>query len=267
MFAFADALHAFNPLYSVSGFVVGTLVGFTGVGGGSLMTPILVLLFGVAPTTAVGTDLLYAAITKSNGTLVHGLNGTVDWRITRRLACGSLPATIVTLITLAWLGKTAGHAANGLITSALGFALLLTAGAILFRRWILDYIAHHLDNLTDRRVAGLTMALGAFLGVLVSVSSVGAGALGMTVLLALYPRTPTVRLVGSDIAHAVPLTFVAGFGHWLLGGVDWLLLFSLLVGSLPGIAIGSHLAARVPDHYLRPVLATMMAAVGVKLSI
>ncbi len=267
MFAFADALHAFNPLYSVSGFVVGTLVGFTGVGGGSLMTPILVLLFGVAPTTAVGTDLLYAAITKSNGTLVHALNGTVDWRITRRLACGSIPATIITLITLSWLGTAAGHAANGLVTSALGFALLLTAAAILFRRLILDYIARHLDNLSDRRVACLTMALGAFLGVLVSVSSVGAGALGMTILLALYPRAPTVRLVGSDIAHAVPLTFVAGFGHWLLGGVDWLLLFSLLVGSLPGIAIGSHLAARVPDQYLRPALATMMAAVGVKLSI
>jgi uncharacterized membrane protein YfcA len=262
-----EALHAFNPLYSLSGFIVGALVGFTGVGGGSLMTPILVLLFGVAPGTAVGTDLLYAAITKSNGTLVHSLNGTVDWRITRRHACGSVPATIVTLLTLSWLGKTAGHAANGLITSALGFALILTAVSILFRRWILDYIAHHLDDMSDRHIGALTVTLGVFLGVLVSISSVGAGAVGMTVLLALYPRTQTVRLVGSDIAHAVPLTFVAGFGHWLMGGVDWLLLFSLLIGSLPGIAIGSHLAARVPDHYLRPALATMMAAVGVKLSI
>lgn len=263
----ADVIHAFNPLYSISGFVVGTLVGFTGVGGGSLMTPILVLIFGIAPSTAVGTDLLYAAITKSNGTLVHAMNGTVDWRITRRLAYGSVPATIATLLTLSWLGKSAGHAANGLITSALGFALILTAVAILFRRWILDYIAHHLDTMSDRRVCILTITLGAFLGVLVSISSVGAGAVGMTILLALYPRLPTVRLVGSDIAHAVPLTFIAGCGHWLMGGVDWLLLFSLLVGSLPGIAIGSHLAARVPDHYLRPALATMMAAVGVKLSI
>jgi uncharacterized membrane protein YfcA len=263
----AETLHAFNPLYSLSGFVVGALVGFTGVGGGSLMTPILVLLFGIAPTTAVGTDLLYAAITKSNGTLVHALNGTVDWRITRRLACGSVPATIITLLTLSSLGKTAGHAANGLITSALGLALLLTAVSILFRRWILDYVAHHLDTMSDRRIGLFTVTLGAFLGVIVSISSVGAGAVGMTVLLALYPRAQTVRLVGSDIAHAVPLTFVAGFGHWLLGGVDWLLLFSLLIGSLPGIAIGSHLAARVPDHYLRPALATMMAAVGVKLSI
>lgn len=264
---FFDALHAFNPLYSASGFVVGALVGFTGVGGGSLMTPLLVLVFGVAPTTAVGTDLLYAAITKSNGTLVHAMNGTVDWKVTRRLAYGSVPATILTLLTLSWLGKTQGHAANGLITSALGFALLLTAAAILFRRWILDYIGHHLDGLSDRQTCLLTATLGLFLGVLVSISSVGAGAVGMTVLLALYPRLPTVRLVGSDIAHAVPLTLVAGFGHWLMGGVDWLLLFSLLIGSLPGIAIGSHLAAKVPDRILRPALATMMAVVGAKLSI
>lgn len=257
----------FNPLYSLSGFVVGCLVGFTGVGGGSLMTPILMLVFGVAPSTAVGTDLLYAAITKSNGTLVHSLNGNVDWKITRRLAYGSVPATIVTLLTLAWLGKQSGHAANGLITSALGFALLLTAASILFRRWILDHIAHHTDNLSDRRALCLTVALGVFLGVLVSISSVGAGAIGMTVLLALYSRYPTVKLVGSDIAHAVPLTLVAGVGHWMMGGVNWLLLFSLLLGSLPGIAFGSHHAARVPDRYLRPALASMMALVGLKLSI
>ncbi len=263
----ADALQAWNPLYSLSGFIVGTLVGLTGVGGGSLMTPILVLLFGVAPTTAVGTDLLYAAVTKGGGTIVHALHGTVDWRITRRLACGSAPATILSLLMLSWLGNTAGHAANGLITSALGFALLLTAAAILFRRWILDYLAHHVDNMTESRSRLLTVLLGAFVGVLVSISSVGAGAVGMTVLLALYPRLPTVRLVGSDIAHAVPLTLLAGFGHWLMGSVDWLLLFSLLLGSLPGITLGSHLGARVPDHYLRPVLATTMAAVGAKLSI
>lgn len=264
---FYDALHAFNPLYSLSGFVVGALVGFTGVGGGALMTPLLMLVFGIAPTTAVGTDLLYAAITKSNGTLVHALNGTVDWRITRRLACGSVPATIITLIVLAWLGKSGSHGANGVITSALGFALLLTAAAVLFRKWLLDHIARRTDRMSDSHIRALTILLGAFLGVLVSISSVGAGAIGMTVLLALYARTPTVRLVGSDIAHAVPLTLVAGFGHWLMGGVDWLLLFSLLIGSLPGIAIGSHLAARVPDRFLRPVLATMMAVVGLKLSI
>jgi uncharacterized membrane protein YfcA len=262
-----DFLHSINPLYSLSGFVVGGLVGFTGVGGGSLMTPLLVLVFGITPATAVGTDLLYAAITKSNGTLVHALNGTIDWRVTRRLAAGSLPATILTLLTLSWFGQSGSHAANGLITSALGFALLLTATVLLFRRWLLDHITRHTDRMTDRQAMYLTIVLGAFLGVLVSISSVGAGAIGMTVLLALYPRLPTVRLVGSDIAHAVPLTFVAGFGHWLMGGVDWSLLASLLIGSLPGIAIGSHLAAKVPDRFLRPVLASMLAVVGVKLSI
>lgn len=262
-----DAFHAINPLYSLSGFFVGGLVGFTGVGGGSLMTPLLVLFFGVAPATAVGTDLLYAAITKSNGTLVHAMNGTIDWRVTRLLACGSVPATLITLTTLSWLGRSNGHAANGLITSALGFALLLTAAAILFRRLILDHIARHTDRLSQRRIDGLTIVLGAFLGVLVSISSVGAGAIGMTVLMALYSRFPTVRLVGSDIAHAVPLTFVAGLGYWMMGDVNWPLLIALLIGSLPGIAIGSHLAARVPDRYLRPALATMMAVVGAKLSL
>lgn len=262
-----EILQEFNYLYSVSGFFVGCLVGFTGVGGGSLMTPILVLLFGIAPATAVGTDLLYAAITKSNGTLVHAMNGTVDWRITRRLAYGSVPATIVTLLTLHHLGKTANHAANGLITSTLGVALILTAVAILFRRWILDRVAKQTDALNDRQQLWLTVVLGAFLGVIVSISSVGAGAIGMTVLMALYARLPTVRLVGSDIAHAVPLTFVAGMGHWMMGGVNWVLLFSLLLGSLPGIAIASHFAGRVPDRVLRPLLASVMAVVGLKLSI
>jgi hypothetical protein len=262
-----DFLHAINPLYSVSGFVVGALVGFTGVGGGSLMTPLLVLVFGIAPTTAVGTDLLYAAITKSNGTLVHGLNGTIDWRVTRRLAAGSIPATIVTLLFLSRLGESNGHAANGIITSALGVALLLTAIAILFRGALLSHIARHTDGLSDAKARLLTNLLGAFLGFLVSISSVGAGAIGMTILLALYPRMKTVRLVGSDIAHAVPLTFVAGFGHWLMGGVDWSLLAALLIGSLPGIAIGSHFAGKIPDRFLRPILASMLAVVGVKLSI
>jgi hypothetical protein len=238
-----DFLATINPLYSISGFVVGGLVGFTGVGGGSLMTPLLVLVFGVAPTLAVGTDLLYAAVTKSNGTLVHALHGSVDWRITRRLAVGSIPATIATLVALAMLGKSSIHAANGLITSVLGFALILTASMMLFRGWVLRYLARHTDRLGDRDTCLLT------------------------ILLALYPRLPTVRLVGSDIAHAVPLTFLAGAGHWALGAVDWVMLGSLLIGSLPGIAIGSYLAARIPDRFLRPVLASTLAAVGLKLSI
>ena len=262
-----EFLSSINPLYSLSGFVVGALVGFTGVGGGSLMTPLLVLVFGITPTTAVGTDLLYAAITKSNGTLVHALNGTVDWRVTRRLAFGSVPATMLSLLFLWRLGVADHHATNGVITSVLGFALVLTAFSILFRNATLRYIASRTDGLTDGQIKWLTISLGIFLGVVVTVSSVGAGAIGMTVLLALYPRAPIVRLVGSDIAHAVPLTLIAGCGHWMLGGVNLPLLTSLLIGSLPEIAIASHFASKVPENLLRPLLAGVMAVVGAKLSI
>ena len=260
-------MSAINPLYSASGFVVGALVGFTGVGGGSLMTPLLVLVFGIAPATAVGTDLLYAAITKANGTLIHALNGSVDWKITRLLAYGSVPATIAVLTALSYVGNSNAHQANGLISSALGVALLLTSASIFCRKWFINFAVRQTDNLTSRQIDLLTILLGVFVGVLVSISSVGAGAIGMTVLLSLYPRLPTVKLVGSDIAHAVPLTFVAGCGHWLMGGVNWTLLLSLLIGSLPGIALGSWVAARVPDQYLRPALATMMALVGIKLTL
>ena len=254
-----------NPLYSLSGFFVGLLVGLTGVGGGALMTPLLVLLFGIQPTTAVGTDLLYACITKTGGTLVHGFGNTVDWKITRRLALGSVPATALTLLLLAYFKHGADDGISGLITTVLGFALILTAIALVFRKWILDFFATRVGELEAGRTRGLTVALGAVLGVLVSISSVGAGAIGVTVLLILYPRLPVARIVGSDIAHAVPLTLIAGIGHWFLGSIDWSLLGSLLVGSLPGIAIGSYIAARVPDRVLRPILASTLAVVGGRL--
>ena len=254
-----------NPLYSLSGLAVGALVGMTGVGGGSLMTPLLVLLFGIHPATAVGTDLLYAGLTKSGGVLVHGFNRTVDWRITARLGAGSIPAAIVTIAVLSWVGRTS--AASSVITSVLGFALLLTAATLFFRKWMLSRLERYAETISEARVQRYTVVLGAALGVLVSLSSVGAGAIGVTVLLILYPKLPTVRIVGSDIAHAVPLTLIAGAGHWYLGSIDWGLLSSLLVGSLPGIAIGSYLAARVPDRVLRPVLASTLAVVGAKLSL
>jgi len=262
----ADFLGSINPLYSVSGFVVGGLVGFTGVGGGALMTPLLVLLFGIAPTTAVGTDLLYAAITKSGGTLVHARNGTIAWRITLLLAAGSVPATIATLRLLSWLGQSGGHAAkNGFVTTALGGALILAAIFVLFRGWLLEHIAAEARGLSDRRTDVATILLGALLGVMVSATSVGAGSIGMTILLGLYPRMATAKLVGSDIAHAVPLTFVAGMGYLVAGAIDWALLVSLLVGSLPGIAIGSHFVAKSRERYVRPVLAGVLTLVGAKL--
>jgi uncharacterized membrane protein YfcA len=257
-------LHLINPLYSLSGFAVGLLVGLTGVGGGSLMTPLLILVFGIHASTAVGTDLLYAAATKSVGTVVHGFSRTVDWGIVLRLAAGSVPATALTLLALAHAGKGA-DGAHGVLTSVLGVALLLTAVAILFRRMILDFFAKRVGEMDPRRTTLFTVLLGAILGVLVSLSSVGAGAIGVTVLLILYPTLPAGKLVGSDIAHAVPLTLLAGLGHWLMGSVNWGLLASLLVGSIPGIIIGSLLSARAPDRVLRPILASTLALVGGKL--
>ncbi|KVQ93033.1 sulfite exporter TauE/SafE family protein [Burkholderia ubonensis] len=251
-------------LYSLSGLFVGILVGLTGVGGGSLMTPILVLLFGVHPATAVGTDLLYAAATKATGTLVHGLKGSVDWRITGRLAAGSVPASAVTL----WILHTYGMhtpAAARLIQLVLGGALLLTSLALIFRPQLAALAARNPLTPSPARTLWSTVLTGAVLGVLVSMTSVGAGAIGVTVLLLLYPALATTRIVGSDIAHAVPLTLIAGMGHWLLGSVDWSMLLSLLIGSLPGIVIGSVLSTRAPERLLRNLLASTLVAVGLRL--
>ncbi|MEJ0004209.1 MAG: sulfite exporter TauE/SafE family protein [Pararobbsia sp.] len=248
-------------LYSASGLGVGFLVGLTGVGGGSLMTPLLVLLFGVHPATAVGTDLLYAAVTKTGGTLMHGLQGSVDWRVTGRLAAGSLPATIVTLIALHHYGVHE-KGSSTVIQLVLGIALLITAISLVFRPWLTAFATRHAGEIGDGATTLLTVLTGVILGVLVSLTSVGAGAIGVTALLFLYPRLPTARIVGSDIAHAVPLTLVAGIGHWMLGSVDGLMLLSLLIGSLPGIAIGSYLSSRAPERLLRNVLAATLLLVG-----
>ncbi len=253
-----------DPRFAFSGLLVGLLVGQTGVGGGSLMTPLLVLLFGINPATAVGTDLLYASATKSVGTLVHGLSHTVDWRIVRRLATGSLPGTALTLVVISQLHLDSSAEAHA-ITFVLGIMLILTAIALLFRARILAAAGPALDAMPPARQLTLTIMTGAALGILVTLSSVGAGALGVTALLLLYPRVPMAVIVGTDIAHAVPLTLLAGVGHWYLGGVDLHLLMSLLTGSIPGIVVGSWLAARMPEFVLRPILAITLAIVGVRI--
>ena len=246
---------------ALCGFAVGTVVGLTGVGGGSLMTPMLVLLFGIHPATAVGTDLLHAAITKAGGTFVHAKKGRVDWRITCLLAAGSLPAAVITLLALHTF--THGLGGSKFISISLGIALLLTAAALALRNRLRGLsIAHSPDT---ARHPALTIVTGAVLGIVVSLSSVGAGALGISALLFLYPRLPAARVIASDLAHAVPLTLIAGIGHWLFGSVDWTLLASLLVGSWPGIYIGSHLAGRVPEAILRSILAAMLVLAGGKL--
>lgn len=257
-------MDAYNPLFSLAGVLVGMLVGLTGVGGGSLMTPLLVLAFGFHPATAVGTDLIYAAATKTVGSAVHGLRGTVDWAIVRRLAIGSVPAAAATLLVLSRASVHAGDT-GGTIAFLLGLTLVATAIATFFRARIVAMIGPYFRGLSQRRLRALTVLLGAGLGVLVSLTSVGAGALGMTALLILYPLAPVNRLVGSDIAHAVPLTLIAGLGHWWLGSVDVLLLASLLAGSIPGIVLGSVLASWVTDRVLTPILATTLALVGLKL--
>ncbi len=261
-----NAIHAFQPIYAIAGFAVGMLVGMTGVGGGSLMTPVLILLFGIHPATAVGTDLLYAAVTKTAGSVVHGFNRTVDWAVVGRLAAGSVPMTVLTIVALSYVDIN-GAAARELIAGVLTVALFVTALTLIFRDKIVGRYAARIGSLAPKRIAAITVGVGAVLGVLVSISSVGAGAIGVTALVLLYPKLPTARIVGSDIAHAVPLTLVAGIGHWFLGSINLDVLASLLLGSVPGIVLGSYAAARIPEFALRIVLAAALVVVATKLSL
>jgi uncharacterized membrane protein YfcA len=264
-----------NWAYSFSGFLVGLLVGITGVGGGSLMTPLLVFLFGFKPAVAVGTDLLFAAITKTSGVWVHhGKHGSVDWKIVGWLSLGSLPFALATLYVLKYL-MSVGKETTGAITFTLGVALLLTAFSLLVRSVLLarstklgliddDHSTPENTGRFKHLQIPATVLIGAVLGVLVTLSSVGAGALGTVALLFLYPRMTTLKIVGTDLAHAIPLTAVAGLGHLSLGNVDLVLLGSLLIGSLPGIWIGSHLSAKIPEKFLRPFLAIILVLIGLK---
>ncbi|HUC11479.1 MAG TPA: sulfite exporter TauE/SafE family protein [Stellaceae bacterium] len=257
-------MHSVNWLYTFSGFCVGMLVGMTGVGGGSLMTPLLILLFGIHPASAVGTDLLFAAGTKTAGATVHGANRVVDWRLVRSLASGSVPAAAVTLLILSQF-NLAGRATQHFLSVALGTALVVTAATVILRPHIVAWFARWVGEPHAATARTLTVATGALLGCLVSLTSVGAGALGVTALVLLYPRLPTARIVATDIAHAVPLTLVAGAGHLLLSSVDIRVLGLLLLGSLPGIFIGSQLAIRVPDTILRLALSGVLVIVGGRL--
>jgi len=254
-------------LYTVSGFAVGLIVGVTGVGGGSLMTPLLVLFFGVSPATAVGTDLLYASLTKSVGGWVHSRNGSVDWKVVGLLSLGSFPAALVTIALLKFLALDE-KTLRGLVTGVLSVALLATATALLLKDQI-KKLARRRDGsvyeLHHRYLPVATIVTGVVVGTLVTISSIGAGVLGTVALLFLYPRMSPVKVVGTDIVHAVPLTAVAGMGHMALGTVDFVLLGSLLLGSLPGIYIGSHLSAKVPEKILRPLLAIMLLIIGLKM--
>ncbi len=260
-----QSAHFIQFPFTFAGLIVGSLVGLTGVGGGSLMTPLLVLMFGVHPAVAVGTDLLYAGITKFSGSAVHHARGSIDWKVVRRLASGSAPASLMTLAALSHFGVLSSRS-NNAISVILGYALLFTAATLVFRPWLAARAQPFFQSLPDARIGFLTVILGTALGVVVTMSSVGAGAIGVTALLMLYPRMPTLRIVGSDIAHAVPLTLIAGAGHWMIGSVDWSMLVSLLLGSIPGIIVASHFAARAPDRVLRALLALTLVVAGARLA-
>jgi len=250
----------------IAGLAVGFVVGLTGVGGGSLMTPIL-LWFGIPPTTAVGTDLLYAAYTKMAGVFVHNKKKNINWKITGWLSLGSIPAALLTLWILDNI-KTDVTTINRVIKYSLGWALLFTSVAILFKTRIAKFSKKHAGDKfhhESKTQNVLTVAIGIMLGATVTLTSIGAGALGTVTLFFLYPLLPTPKLVGTEIAHAVPLTLVAGLGHASMGNLDYMLLGQLLMGSLPGIFVGSMLSGKIPDLYLRNAIAVMLFFAGYKL--
>jgi uncharacterized membrane protein YfcA len=257
----------FNPMLSVAGALTGVLVGLTGVGGGSVMTPILLLMFGTAPMAAVGTDLWFAAITKIAATRVHNARGLIDWQVARRLWFGSLPASA--LMTW-WLSMYKMDAASThWLKAAIAVAILVTAMAMLFQKQLHEFGRKLRVGDAEQfkaMQAPLTIACGALLGFLVTLTSVGAGALGVVFLAYLYPlRLTSSRLIATDIVHAVPLTIFAGTGHLIAGHVDFNLLGNLLIGSLPGVVVGALLSSRLPHATLKRGLSAVLLFTGYKL--
>jgi uncharacterized membrane protein YfcA len=255
--------------YVFAGFFVGLIVGLTGVGGGSLMTPILIFFFGVKPYLAVGTDLLFAAFTKLGGTIKLARSRHIDWPVVLNLSAGSIPAALITLYVLHTLGP-ASAAVQSIMTSTLGVALLLTAAATLYKAihgkaTPSSVVVGQERTAAQPRHWSLPLIFGALIGTLVTLTSVGAGAIGVTVLMLLYPLLPLPRIVAADIAYAVPLTLVAGMGHASLGSVDWHLLATLLAGSIPGIWVGTHFMSKTPERLIRSLLSLLLAYAGVKL--
>ena len=252
--------------FIICGFAVGLLIGLTGVGGGSLMTPLLTLAFGIPPSVAVGTDLAFASITKVSGTFVNRFSGTVNWQVVGRLSLGALPAALLATLALHHFGVVSPEMAH-IIRYSIALSVSLTALMLLFKGRVLHWLARRPERHLQGRLLQLaTVLAGALLGTLVTISSIGAGAVGASLLVLLYPRLSAAEIVGTDIAYAVPLTAIAAFGHWWLGSTDWALLGTLLLGSIPGITLGALAARRVPERLLRGVLVTMLTGVAIKLT-
>ena len=254
--------------FVLAGFFVGLVVGLTGVGGGSLMTPLLIFLFGLKPHLAIGTDLLFASFTKLSGSIQLARHRVIDWRVVGQMALGSVPASLTTLWVLREVGPGSA-AVQHVMTTTLGVALLLTAVASLYKAILGKQSQGASANLngdpTHARHWSLPVLLGAVIGALVTLTSVGAGAIGVLVLMLLYPALPLRRIIAADFAHAVPLPLVAGLGQASLGSVDWRLLLTLLAGSLPGIWVGTHLVRKLPDRLIRSLLSLLLAYAGAKL--
>ena len=248
--------------FSIAGLVVGTAVGATGVGGGSLMTPILILFYGISPALAVGTDLLYASISKSFGVLLHGRNGSLDWAIVGWLSVGSVPAAMLTLVMLDQIGGSAEL--DRLIKLTLSAAVIVTALFTLCQELLASRlrVGQERGELRPATQRLLTVIAGLLIGAVVTISSVGAGAIGMMILLLLYPKHAPIRIVGSDLAHAVLITAIAGAGHARMGSVNYPLLGWLLLGALPGIWIGSRLGFQMNPRTLKRAIAGILIVVG-----
>ncbi len=256
-------------IHIAAGALVGLIIGLTGVGGGSLMTPILVLGFGITPAVAVGTDLLYAALTKCSGVFFHHKNKTVDWKIVALLGSGSVPCSLLTISLLEYL-KEQGINYDHLIIGTLGTMLVLTAIIITLKNKLLAFIHKRHDdsffvNMLRHYRPQITFLSGCLLGTVVTLSSVGAGAIGAAILFLLYPYKRPIEIVGTDLAHAVPLTAIAGFGHLHFGSIDFSLLTGLLMGGLPAIYLGSIIGKNLPDRILRPLISIFLLLMGIKL--
>lgn len=257
-----------NIYNMIAGLLVGTVVGVTGTGGGALMTPILVWLFGVAPVTAVGTDLWLAALTKACGGGVYIRRGMVDWLVLRRLCTGSIPASLATLGAIHFIGI--GKVTNHMVLAMLGIVLLVTAVAMVLKPRLYalgrDLRLRHAQRFKAWQPP-LTILMGVVLGILVTLTSVGAGTLGVVMLVYLYPlRMSAGKLVGTDIVHAIPLAVVAGLGYLVMGQVNFGLLANLLAGSVPGVLIGSTLGSKLPEKYWRMSIALVLVILGAKMT-
>jgi len=250
-----------ESLYPVVGLIVGLIVGLTGVGGGSLLTPALVFLFRVPVDIAIGTDLLFASLTKIAGATAHSARGNIQWRIVTRLGAGSLPASVATIFVMSQL-KAHGNPLDAILLPLLGVSLVVTAGAVLLRKWIISAGGKRF-KLSEQASNRFAVVVGIVLGVMVTLTSVGAGAIGVAALMLLYPRLRGAEVVGSDLAHAIPLVTVAGLGHLQLGNIDYRLLIGLLLGSVPGIYIGSTVSSRLPEVMMRRILACVLLVMGI----